>query len=84
MNHADLIGFIAAVSTTICFIPQLLKAWKTKSTKDVSLAMFILLIFGVLMWLIYGFLINSIPVIVANAFTLLIAIGILLLKLKYG
>ena len=84
MIDANLIGFIAAVCTTICFLPQLLKAWKTKSTKDVSLAMFILLIFGVLMWLIYGFLINSMPLIAANGLTLIIAIGILLLKLKYG
>ena len=84
MIDANLIGFIAAVCTTICFIPQLLKAWKTKSTKDVSLTMFILLIFGVLMWLAYGFLINSMPVIAANVFTLVIAVGILLLKLRYG
>ena len=84
MINADLIGFIAAICTTVCFLPQLIKAWKTKSTKDISLAMFLILTFGVLMWLAYGFLINSMPVIAANAFTFIIAVGILLLKIKYG
>ena len=77
------IGFFAGFCTTIAFLPQAIKTWKTKSTKDISLLMFLIFITGVFFWLIYGILINELPLIVANAITLVLALSILVAKIKY-
>jgi len=85
-NHAymiKLIGFVAAICTTVAFAPQLIKAWKTRSTKDISLAMFLVFFTGVALWLLYGVLIGDAPVAIANAVTLILSGAILALKLKY-
>jgi MtN3 and saliva related transmembrane protein len=79
----DLIGSAAAVCTTISFLPQLIKVWRLKSARDISLIMFLLFSTGVALWLSYGILIASWPVIVANGFTLIFAVAILILKLRY-
>ena len=71
------IGFFAAFCTTIAFLPQAIKVFKTKSTKDISLYMFIIFTIGVLSWLIYGLIINDLPIILANAVTLILSIFIL-------
>ena len=78
------IGLIAGLLTTIAFIPQLAKTWKSKSAKDVSLVMFMTFTTGVLLWLIYGVLIQAPPLIAANVVTLLLAAAILGLKIRYG
>ena len=83
MNYVTVLGLIAGILTTIAFLPQLIKSWRTKSTHDVSLAMFVVLCTGILLWIIYGILINSFPVIVANVVTFVIAILILILKIRY-
>ena len=83
MNPITILGLIAATLTTISQIPQFLKSFKTKSTKDVSLMMFTLLDIGVFLWLIYGILIKNLPVILANAVTFLLVSSIVILKLKY-
>lgn len=83
MDYATVIGFAAASLTVIAFFPQLLKAWKTKSTRDISLGMFSAFSLGVLLWFIYGILINNLPVAIANFLTLIQAVMILMLKLKY-
>jgi MtN3 and saliva related transmembrane protein len=83
MDYQLLLGLLAATLTTCAFVPQLLKVWKSKSTHDISLAMYIVICAGVLFWLIYGLLRNDLPVIIANAVTLIIASMILFLKLKY-
>ena len=77
------IGFFAAFCTTIAFLPQAIKVYKTKSTKDISLYMFIIFTIGVLSWLIYGLIINDWPVILANAVTLILSFFILIYKLRY-
>ena len=77
------IGFFAAFCTTIAFLPQAIKVYKTKSTKDISLYMFLIFTIGVLSWLIYGLIINDWPVILANAVTLILSFFILIYKLKY-
>jgi len=69
--------------TTIAFLPQVIKAWKSKHTKDISLIMFIVLTIGIFLWVVYGFLILSMPVIAANVVTFVLALTILILKLKY-
>ena len=77
------IGYFAAFCTTIAFLPQAIKAWKTKSTKDISLYMFLLLVVGILAWLVYGILISSLPLVIANLAGLFLAISILIAKLKF-
>ena len=80
----DLLGYLAAVLTTLAFFPQVLKAFKTKSTKDMSLTMWLMLCIGVLCWLIYGIELGSGPIIVANAVTLVLAGAVLVLKIIHG
>ena len=76
------LGYFAAFCTTMAFIPQALKVYKTKHTKDISLGMFSLLIAGFILWLWYGILIISYPIIMANAITIVIAIYIFITKIK--
>jgi MtN3 and saliva related transmembrane protein len=79
-----LLGFAAATCTTLAYAPQFIKVWKTRSTEDISLGMFLAMMLGVTLWLIYGLLSGDAPLVVANAITLLLAGGILAMKLRYG
>ena len=79
----DWIGSTAAVCTTLSFLPQLVRVWRRKSARDISLIMFLLFSFGVGCWLIYGIGIGSGPITAANAITLALALAILTLKLRY-
>jgi MtN3 and saliva related transmembrane protein len=79
----DILGWIAGTLTTIAFFPQLLKTWTTKSAKDVSLVMMITFCVGVFLWLVYGLAIDAMPVVVTNSVTLILALLILILKIKY-
>jgi MtN3 and saliva related transmembrane protein len=78
-----LIGFVAALFTTSGFVPQVFKIFKTKSTRDISLSMYLVLAIGTLLWLIYGFMLKELPLIVANSISLSLITSILLLKIKY-
>ena len=77
-----IIGNIAAILTSVSFLPQAIKILKTKDTKSISLPMYIMFVVGVLLWLIYGFLRNDIPLILANIVTLSLAGLILWFKVK--
>ena len=77
------IGFFAAFCTTIAFLPQAIKVFKSKITKDISLYMFLIFTIGVLSWLVYGLIINDMPIILANAVTLILSFFILVYKIKY-
>ena len=83
MDFITIIGLIAAVFTTISLFPQLIKVWKTKSTKDISMGMFSLFCVGVFLWFIYGVLVNDLPIIIANSLAFIQAIIILVFKVKY-
>lgn len=83
MDLVTTIGLIAGTLTTISFVPQLIRIWKTHSTKDLSLVMFLLFTAGVVMWLIYGICVRQLPVIISNVVTLLMAIIILIFKFIY-
>lgn len=83
MTFIDLFGYSAALLTTIAFIPQAYKVIKTKDTKSLSLAMFLILTFGFLLWLIYGILKEDKAIIIANTITGVLAIIILITKLKF-
>lgn len=76
------IGYFAAMCTTIAFIPQVIKIYKTKHTKDISTGMFLLMNVGLIFWLIYGIMIFSLPIIIANSATLVFAVYIFLMKIK--
>lgn len=83
MNFITILGLVAAACTTISFLPQAIKAIKTKHTKDLSLGMYTLLSTGILLWLIYGLLKHDLPIVLANGVTLIFATTILVLKVKY-
>jgi len=77
------IGFFAAFCTTFAFFPQAIKVYKTKSTKDISLYMFIIFTIGVFSWLVYGISITDLPIILANSVTLLLSLFILIFKIRF-
>ena len=82
-NFITLLGLCAGTLTTISFLPQLIKAWKSRSTHDISIGMFSLLAVGIVLWIVYGAVTSDIPVIVANSVTLVFVGLILALKLRY-
>jgi MtN3 and saliva related transmembrane protein len=82
-TFVSILGFVAAFCTTVSFIPQALRVIKTKHTKDLSLAMYSMFNVGILLWLIYGVLIDAWPIIIANVITLALTLIILVLKIKY-
>lgn len=83
-TSATAIGFFAAILTTISFLPQVVKVWQTRSAKDVSLVMYLLFSLGVSLWLIYGLLLHSWPIILSNLITLILAGVVLAMKLRFG
>lgn len=84
MLITTLIGLLAATCTTGSFLPQVIRAWRTRSTRDVSALMFVLLVTGNALWLLYGALIGDLPLVVANLITITLVGIILALKLRYG
>lgn len=83
MDYLTILGVAAGTLTTSSFIPQIIKIIKTRSAKDVSLVMFIIISFGIALWLIYGLLKKDIPIIIANSVTLVFNLTVLFLKYKY-
>ena len=83
MALLDWIGYLAAFCTTAAFVPQVLRVWRTRSTRDISLRMFLVLVTGLCLWLVYGFWRGEAPIIAANGATLLLAGTILFFKLRY-
>jgi MtN3 and saliva related transmembrane protein len=83
MDAITILGLIAALFTTASLLPQLFKAWKTKSTKDISTGMFILFCGGVFLWFLYGVFVNDFPIIIANSLAFVQAVIILVLKFKF-
>ena len=83
MDIVTIIGLIAAAFTTVALLPQLIKVWKTKSTKDISIGMFMLYCGGVLLWFVYGVYRNDFAIILANSLAFIQALIILLFKAKY-
>jgi MtN3 and saliva related transmembrane protein len=83
MNIVELLGLSAGTCTTIAFLPQVIKTWKSRSAKDLSLGMFSFFCFGVLLWLVYGIFQHDVPVIAANLITLMLASTLLFFKLRF-
>lgn len=84
MDIGDLAGIAAGTLTTIAFVPQVVKTWRSRSADDISMYMFLLFSTGVLMWLIYGISLESWPMIIANGITLVLAISIIVMKIYFG
>ena len=83
MHHMEIIGLVAASLTTAAYVPQVYKTWKEKSTKDISLSMYAVLLTGVLLWLVYGIYLGSLPIILSNIITSMLLLFMLAMKLKY-
>jgi MtN3 and saliva related transmembrane protein len=83
-DFIPIFGYLAAILTTISFLPQAIKTIKEKNTEGISLVMYSLFTSGVLMWLVYGIFVKDTPIIIANSITLILAVTILALKIKYS
>ena len=83
MTWFDIVGTLAGTFTTVSFVPQVVKTWRSDCAEDLSLFMFALFSAGVLLWLIYGIALHSLPIMLANGITLLLALSILLLKIRH-
>ena len=81
---AETIGTLAGLLTTVAFVPQAWRVWKTRSARDLSLPMYAVFTTGVALWLAYGIMIGSAPIIVTNCVTLVLAGFVLAMKLRFG
>lgn len=84
MSSVTFLGLAAAFCSTLAFLPQVIKTWRTRSTADISLGMFLLLVSGVVLWLAYGIIQQDLPLIAANAVTFVFAGTILYFKVRHG
>ncbi len=84
MDGVTLIGLLAAVVSTVGFAPQVIKVYKTRMTRDLSLGSYIILFSGLFLWFIYGLLLGAIPIILGNAIACAMAAYIIIMKIKHG
>jgi len=84
MDTIVLVGYIAGTLTTVSFVPQVIKAWRMRETRDISLAMLVLFGIGILLWTLYGFWTGSLPIIAANVITFVLILVLLILKMRYS
>jgi MtN3 and saliva related transmembrane protein len=84
MDGVTILGLAAGACTTLAFLPQVIKTWRSRQTGDLSLIMFLVFCVGVVLWLAYGLLVGDLPLIVANAVTLVLGGTILFFKLRHG
>src|SRR5450631_1478725 len=83
MNFVPIVGFGAGTLCTLAYLPQALHSFRTKSVRDLSLLMLLSLNVGLVLWVAYGFLIHSLPLILPNAITFFLAFPLLIMKLRY-
>jgi MtN3 and saliva related transmembrane protein len=84
MTLLDLLGLSAGSLTTISFVPQVIKTWRSKSADDISTGMFAIFSTGLVLWMVYGIYLQSFPIIISNVITLVLTIIILILKYRYA
>lgn len=84
MQLTETLGYLAATLTTVAFVPQAWRIWRTKDVRGISLRMYIVFTVGVALWLAYGFALKELPVILANAITLVLACAVLVMRIRYG
>jgi MtN3 and saliva related transmembrane protein len=83
-DSSTLIGMVAGFCTTIAFVPQVISVWKSRHARDISLAMYAIFLLGIALWFAYGLLIGSLPVILYNALTFVLAGAVLVMKIRFG
>ncbi|UZR29533.1 SemiSWEET transporter [Methylococcus mesophilus] len=83
MEPQDLLGSLAGTLTTVSFVPQVWKLWKSRSAEDISFGMFSIFAAGVLLWLVYGIMIHAVPIILANSVSLVLVAAILVMKIAF-
>lgn len=83
VNVYEIIGLLAAFIATASFLPQVIKTYKTKDTSGLSLTMYITFFIGIVLWLIYGIHLNSLPMILANFITAILSLFLIIMKLKH-
>lgn len=84
MANMEWVGYVAALMTTLAFVPQALKTIRTRDTRSISLGMYVVFTAGIALWLVYGIALDSMPMILSNIVTFLLSATILGLKLKHG
>lgn len=80
----DLLGYAAGILVVISLLPQVMKSWKTKSTRDISLSRYVIYVIGLILWIIYAVIIQNGPVAAMNSVGLILALSILYLKIRHG
>jgi len=83
LNSVGVIGIVAGIFTSASLVPQLIKIVKEKKVEDLSMVMFLSLLIGIILWVVYGFLRNDWPIIITNGFSVLLNFLILFFKFKY-
>lgn len=83
LPSVEILGLAAGALTTVSFVPQVMKTWRTRSTADISLGMFVLFCAGLVLWTLYGLALGSLPIVLWNAITLVLAGAILFFKLRW-
>ncbi len=81
-SSADLIGSAAGTLTTVAFIPQVVRAWRTKSVQDLSFWMLLAFTTGVCLWTVYGYVTDAVPLIITNGITCVLALMLLAMKIR--
>jgi MtN3 and saliva related transmembrane protein len=84
LMNPEVLGIIAGVLTTTAFVPQVWRAWSTRSVDDISLEMFVLFTVGVTLWTVYGLMTRSLAVTLANLVTFALAVSVVVAKLRFG
>ncbi|NDV19562.1 hypothetical protein GO013_09040 [Pseudodesulfovibrio sp. JC047] len=80
----EIVGLIAGFCTTFSFLPQVIKTWRTRSVDDISLRMYLLLCFGIVLWLYYGLTMRSVALVLTNGVSFILTASILVMKLLFG
>jgi MtN3 and saliva related transmembrane protein len=83
MSGVDILGYSAGAITSLTFLPQVIKTWKERSAKDISLMMFLIAALNEIMWVVYGILLNNWVIILTNAIVLIMSLTMIYFKLKY-
>jgi len=84
MEWVNLLGYVAGALVVLSLLPQVIKSWKTKLTRDISLSRYVIYVIGLVLWIAYAFIIENGPVGVMNAIGLVLALSILYLKIRHG
>ena len=84
MTNTDVLGYTAGAITTLTFLPQVIKTWKEKSARDVSLLMFIIAVVNEILWIAYGFMRNDMVIVLTNAVMVTMAMTMIYLKFRYN